>query len=252
MLNLVVAAVVTLLMASSVQAQTSLPNQTEWSAESRTVLAFRVNPAALQRVLPEGWTSAPSTVPATAGANLTVTFMERVVVLDPKGAPVGSGTARYAVMSAAARNAAGQQNSIIVGGMSTQGLGVYSVYVPAASTSLERTVTGSSQDQGRVRESWAFTADSGEKLSVDVTYRRGPATRTRVDSVIRSAAKPDFQRTYHIDQTTDIVRGVNVADRVDALAFSATGPAFRQLFDGTQALVAVTAIPYYVRDITVP
>src|SRR6187402_205909 len=70
---------------------------TEWSAETRTVLSFRVPDAALQRLLPAGWTVNPSTAPATAGANLNVTVMERTLVLDAKGAPVGTGTIRYVV-----------------------------------------------------------------------------------------------------------------------------------------------------------
>jgi len=176
-----------------------------------------------------------------------------VVVLDPAGAPIGTGTARYAVISAAAVNAkTGQANSIIVGGMSTQGTGVYGVYQPATSTGLERTVTGTAQDQGHVRESWVFTGGGGEVLHLAVAYRRGPAVRAHLDSVMRSAARPEFQRTYHIDQATDVVRGANSADRVEALAFTATGPALKPIFDGTERLIAVTAIPYYVRDITVP
>ena len=69
---------------------------------------------------------------------------------------------------------------------------------------------------------------------------------------MRSGRTPDFQRTYHIDQATDVVRSVNSSDRVSQVSFSATGSALPPLFDGTQVLRGVTAIPYYVREITIP
>ncbi len=68
---------------------------TEWSAENRVALRFHVNDAALQRLLPPGWTSAPSTAPANRGANLTVTFIERQLVLDGQGKQYRAGASRY-------------------------------------------------------------------------------------------------------------------------------------------------------------
>lgn len=231
----------------------SAQNFVEWSTEARTVLAFKVNPDALQRVLPAGWTSVPATTAGTPGANLNLTLMEREVVLDPQGKPVRSGTARYLVLGAPARNAqTGQTNTVIVGGMSVEGAGAYDVYVTANTARLERSVVGEGDAQARVQESWQFTAASGERIELQLAYRRGVATRAHVDSVLRSAKHPEFQRTYRIDQATDVVRSASTPDRVEQLTFRATGPAFAALFDGKEQLLGVTAIPYYVRDISIP
>lgn len=231
----------------------SAQNVVEWSTEARTVLAFKVNPDALQRLLPAGWTSAPSTAPGTPGANLNLTLMERVVVLDPQGKPVRSGTARYLVLGAPARNAqTGQTNTIIVGGMSAEGAGAYGVYVTATAARLERTVVGEGDAQARVQETWQFAAASGERVDLQLVYRRGVATKAHVDSVLRSASRPEFQRTYRIDQATDVLRSAASPDRVEQLTFRATGPAFAALFNGAEQLLGVTAIPYYVRDISIP
>jgi hypothetical protein len=231
----------------------SAQNVTEWSTESRIALAFRVNPEAVQRLLPAGWVAVPSTAPAMPGANLTLTMMERVIVLDPQGRPKGTGTSRYMVLGVPSRNTqSGQTNTIIVGGLSPEGAGAYGVYKTATTARLERTVSGSGEEQSRVRESWEFASASGEHVALDVSYRRGPATKAHVDAIVRSAIRPDFQRTYRIDQATDLVRGAGVQDRVDRLAFSATGPVFAGMFDGSETLLGVTVIPFYVREIAIP
>lgn len=231
----------------------SAQNVTEWSSEARSILAFRVNPDALQRMLPAGWVSAPSTAAATPGANLNLTLMERVVVLDPQGKPLRSGTSRYFVLGAPARNAqTGQANTIIIGGMSAEGPGAYGVYLTATTASLERTVAGDGETQGRVQESWQFAAASGERLELRVAYRRGPASKAHVETVVRSALKPEFQRTYRIDQVADVVRGATTPDRVEQVSVRVTGPAFARLFDGSESLLGITAVPFYVREISIP
>ena len=231
----------------------SAQNVTEWSSETRTILAFRVNPDALQRMLPAGWVSAPSTAPATPGANLNLTLMERVVVLDPQGKPVRSGTSRYFALGAPAKNAqTGQTNTIIIGGMSPEGPGAYSVYTTATTATLERSVSGDGETQGRVQETWQFAAASGERLDLRVVYRRGPAAKAHVESVVRSAVKPEFQRTYRIDQAADVVRSAIAPDRVEQVSFRIAGPAFSKVFDGSESLLGVTAVPFYVREISIP
>jgi hypothetical protein len=231
----------------------SAQNITEWSSETRTALAFKVNPDALRKLLPAGWVSAPSTSPGTPGANLNVTLMERVVVLDPQGKPLRTGTSRYLVLGVPARNAqTGQSNTVIVGGLSPEGAGAYGVYLTATTAALERTVSGEAEGYPRVQETWQFAAASGERIELRVTYRRGPVTKAHVDTVVRSALRPEFQRTYRIEQATDVLRSANTPDRVEQLSFRATGPGLAVFFDGSEALVGVTAIPFYVREISIP
>jgi len=228
-------------------------NLTEWSSETRTILAFKVNADALRKLLPQGWESAPSAAPASPGANLNVTVMERAIVLDPQGKPLRSGTSRYVVLGAPARNTqTGQTNTVIISGISAEGAGAYGVYLTASAARLERTVAGEADQQSRVTESWAFAATSGERIDLQVAYRRGPVAKSHVDTVVRSALHPEFQRTYHIDQAVDIVRGTGLTDRVEQLTFKATGAKLATLFDGSETLLSVSAIPFYVREISVP
>ena len=82
----------------------SAQNITEWSSENRITLAFKVNPDALQKLLPSGWVSVLSASAATPGANLNVTMMEREIVLDPQGKPLRTGTSRYMVLGVPVKN----------------------------------------------------------------------------------------------------------------------------------------------------
>jgi hypothetical protein len=231
----------------------SAQNVTEWSSEARTALALRVNPDAVQALLPAGWVSAPSTSPSTPGANLTVTFMERQVVLNPQGKPSRTGTSRYAAIGAPARHVqSGQTGTLIVGGISPEGTGAYGVYTPATTDTLERTVRGSGEEYPRVQERWELAGANGDRLMLRVAYRRAAVSKAHVESVVRSAKNPQFQRTYRFDQAADVVRSANTTDRVDEIAFEAAGPSFGRLFDGSQQLLAVTAVPYYVREISIP
>ena len=133
-----------------------------------------------------------------------------------------TGTSRYIVLGVPARNAqTGQTNTIIVGGLSPEGAGAYGVYLTATTAKLERTVSGEAEGYARVQESWKFSAASGERIELTVTYRRGPVTKAHVDSVVRSGLRPDFQRTYRIDQAIDVLRSATTPDRVEALSFHA-------------------------------
>lgn len=231
----------------------SAQNITEWSSENRITLAFKVNPDALQKLLPAGWVSAPSSAPGTPGANLNLTMMERVIVLDPQGKPLRSGTSRYMVLGVPVRNTqTGQTNTMIAGGLSPEGAGAYGVYLTATTATVERTVSGDAEAHAKVQESWTFAAASGERVELRVSYRRGPVAKVHAEQVLRSAKTPAFQRTYRIDQAADVVRSASTPDRVDQLSFKATGPALAPIFDGTEQLLGVTSIPFYVREISIP
>ena len=126
------------------------------------------------------------------------------------------------------------------------------MYKTATTATLERTVSGAGEQASRVQEAWTFAGDSGERLEVRASYRRGPVVKAHVDTVVRSAARPEFQRTYHIDQAVDVVRGAGVADRVEQFSFRASGGSLSNLFDGSETLMSVSAVPFYVREITIP
>ncbi len=248
-----VVALTTVFVTSSVFAQTVAARAvTEWSTETRIALSFHVADSVVARLLPAGWTSAPSTTATNAGANLTVTFVERLFVQDGQGKPYRTGTSRYIVFGAPARNAAGESNTVILTGISPEGSGAYGVYVTASTSRAERAARAKEEEGGRAEERWKFAAPTGEKVELELAYRRGTPVKSHVTTTIRSALHPEQARRYVIDQLVDVVHGLAMPDRVDALKFKATGPAFAALFNGQEKLLSVTSIPWYVREISVP
>ena len=226
---------------------------TEWSAEVRTSMSFRVNERALQPLLPEGWTIVPSTGATNRGANLTVTVLERQVVLDPEGKPLKTGSSRYTVLTVPVRNQSGQASTMAVMGISPEGAGAYGVYEQATVSRVERSSTATGEENGAGRERWEFASSAGNRITVTLAYRRGPATRSRGETKIRSAKNPDYTRTYKTEQASDLVRStVTNVNRLDEWKFEAAGPKLAAIFDGTETLLSVTLVPSYTREVSVP
>ncbi len=224
----------------------------EWSAETRTSLSFRVNGTAVRALLPAGWTitdvdGAPDQV------NLTVTFMDRHVILDPQGQPVGSGSSRYMVMSVQARDARGDRGILIINGISPEGTGAYDVYQTAVVATAERSLHGQADELSQVQEHWQMEAASGDSVSVSLQYQQAVPTRRQSTIVIRSGKHTDYTRTYRIDQAGDAL-GVPGApnSRIEAFSFSASGPLYSRLFDGNETLLGITSTPWYNREISIP
>ncbi|MES3006627.1 MAG: hypothetical protein V4751_02535 [Pseudomonadota bacterium] len=225
----------------------------EWSTETRTSLGFRVNAASITPLLPEEWSVA--TIADSPGlVNLSVTFMDRHLVLDAQGQPVRTGTSRYMVMSVQARNANGEQvGTMIVNGISAEGPGAYEVYQQAVVAEVERTTTGQGEESGLSEETWQLAAESGDSVTLNLRYRKAAAVRRQSEVVIRSGSRPEFTRTYHIDQASDVLGLPDAPDsRIEQLSFTVAGPLFSQIFDGTEVLTGVTAIPWYSREIFIP
>jgi hypothetical protein len=211
-----------------------------------------VNEAAAQRLLPPGWTVAPSTAAANRGANLNVTLIDRELVLDGQGKPLRTGTSRYVVLGIPARNAAGETNTVVVTGLSPEGPGAYGVYLTAIMARVERSSSSKAEEAGQATEYWEFAAASGERLEVRLSYRRAAPVKSHVEARVRSGKHPEFTRTYRIDQAADVLRGAASTDRITDLTFRASGAALATLFDGTEQLLSVTSVPWYVREVSVP
>ncbi|MGM0633523.1 MAG: hypothetical protein ACQETO_10170 [Pseudomonadota bacterium] len=233
-------------------AAVSASDYEEWSAETRMSLGFRVNGDAVWSLLPENWTIAAAAEDPEQ-VNLTLTFMDRHVILDPQGQPVGTGSSRYMVMSVLARNAQGEDSILIINGISPEGTGAYGVYQPADVAMAERSVSGQGDNNARVEENWEMAADSGDAASLTLRYQQAVPTRRQSSVVIRSGRNTDYTRTYTIDQANDALGVPGVADsRIESFNFAAEGPLFSRLFDGKEVITGVTSTPWYNREITIP
>jgi hypothetical protein len=225
----------------------------EWSAETRTSLGFQVNAESVRSLLPEGWTVSTLT-DAPEQVNLSLTFMDRHIVLDAQGQVVRTGSSRYMVVSVQASNVVdGRSGVLIINGISPEGSGAYEVYQTAAVSSATRLLYGEAEDSARIEERWEMVAESGDKVTLALDYRQALPVRRQSTVVIRSGKHTEYTRTYVIDQASDVLGTPDVADsRIESMEFSASGPVFSRLFDGSEVLTGVTSTPWYVREISVP
>lgn len=223
----------------------------EWSAETRTSLGFRVNAEVVRSLLPDGWTVAASS-DVEDQVNLTVTFMDRHIILDSQGQVVGHGTSRYMVMSVQARNEQDETGILILNGISPEGEGAYEVYQLAETAIAERSLSGQGEDNGHVEERWVMAAQSGDSATLTLSYQQATPTRRQSTIVIRSGKNTAYTRTYRIDQASDALGTAGApGSRIQAFSFSAEGPLYSRLFDGS-VLTGVTSTPWYNREISVP
>jgi hypothetical protein len=231
----------------------SAQDPVEWSTENRTSLSFQVNAAGVAPLLPQGWELVPLEG-APERTAVSITFMDRHLVLDGQGQLLRTGTSRYMVMSVQARNeASGQAGTMLVTGISPEGPGAYEVYQQAVVASVEKTSTGQGEVSGDTQETWTMEAESGDRVQLSLAYAEAAPVRRQSRIVLRSGRRPDFTRTYQIDQATDALgRPDEPGSRITQLSFTAEGPLFSRIFDGTDVLTGVTAIPWYSREIFIP
>jgi hypothetical protein len=223
------------------------------NVDIRIGMAFKVSEAALRKLVPEGWEISPPTSGPSQGANLTMTMVNQSISFDPEGKPLNPfrGVAFGVPMKKKGGDAT--VNMIIAGLFTRNGApGAYGLYLPAQVT-IDRKLRHELDGKSTVEESWELRAEGGNFLQIQVHYAPGAATKGKVEARVHSALKPDFFRIYRFEAATDVVRSVPAGiDRASFVGVKATGDKLGLLFDGSQQLISVTAIPWYSRQVYLP
>ena len=227
----------------------------ETNFDSRLNVQFRVAEAALKSWVPAPWQINPASSGPGKDANLTVVFLQRLLVLGPDGKPTPGATHRTVAIVAPAKNTQTDESAPVVLRVYTadpQGLpGPYKNSVKA-SVRREFTLKGEGNEPGTGSELWQMQTDGGS-IEVQVAYQRAVPSRAKSDSKVYSAVEPTFFRLYRVDQGMDVVKSVPAGiDRVQSYRFRSTVPELTRLFDGTEQLVAVSVIPWYAREVRLP
>jgi hypothetical protein len=221
------------------------------NVDSRTILAFKVADAAVQKFLPAGWEPDVTTVGPAKDVNLSVTFIDRIVNLDAEGK--GLDPVRIATLTIPAKMKGSETRGTILfcAYVSDRAVpGPYGVSVHA-SANMERKVRIDPAGTATVEESWEFRSQDGDSIQLQMQYVRGPSTPGKAEAKLYSAVKPEFYRIYRSEQSTDVVRSAT-ADRVQKVQFKASGPKLSPLFDGSEQLIGVTSNPWYTRQTFLP
>ncbi len=229
----------------------------QWTAEQRVYVWLKLNQAEIQRLLPTVWAVTPAASGPTMGANFLVGFLDQTLTLDGQGKPMGTGTGRGVVLGAPAKNKDTGEDGFFVtrifgSGGAFVAPGSYKNTLPA-SVRFERSQTGSDGEPPMTMESWVVKPEGGGSLEFRVQYRASSPRRVKAEPKIYSTVEPTFFRIYRVEQGLDVARSVpDGVDRIQSLQFRVTVPELGKLFDGTEQIVSVVAIPFYLRNVYLP
>lgn len=226
------------------------------TVESRTIFAFKVNAAALQRWVPATWQVTPVAAGPAKDANVNLQFIDRLLDQDADGKAIGIPTYRLVAMTTAGMNPqtkeAGPLVLRIYSGSADAVPGFYKTAVPAT-VDNEKTLTVTGTGLGSVLERWSMKDGKGGNIDMLIQYHRGTPARAKLEAKPRSGIDPAIWRIYRVDQSTDVLRSVHGGnDRVQKYELRIRVPELASLFDGSEQLIAVTSIPYYTRQTFLP
>lgn len=229
----------------------------ESNVDSRLILAFQMRDSDVQSWLPAPWQVSPVTAGPSKGANLLILFVQNLLSQTPDGKPSASGgTARYVVLVIPAKHAQTGEDSFFCTRIYTAdhgGLpGPYKNSVKA-DVRREFVLRGDNLAPGAGSDDWEMKEASGGTIVVRLAYQRSVPVRAKIEQKIRSSIEPNFYRIYRVDQGVELVKSVSAGvDRLQSYEFRSTVPELSKLFDGSWQLISITAIPWYVRQVSLP
>lgn len=229
----------------------------EQAAEHRYQLDFRVNDAALAKLLPAGWETVIATQGPAKDANLRMIFIDRMAIVGADGKPAARPTSRLVYLAVPVKQTAtGATGQMIVHGLTEHAgdaPGPFGVYQHATTAKMTRTVSAAN-GVATGSEQWEFAAASGERMALQIEYERGGATKGGAEVKFFHPGDPSRHQLFRTEQAIDIQRNptTNPPDHVRRFSYQAGGGRIASLFDGTERVVSWDVFPWYVRTVSAP
>ena len=242
-----------LLAAQAASAQTLV----EQAAEHRFQLDFRVNDAALAKMLPSGWETVIATQGPAKDCNLRMIFIDRMAIMSGDGKAAARPTARLVYLAIPVKETAtGTAGQMIIHGLTEHAAdapGAFGAYQHASIARMSRTASAS----GGVMtgsEDWEFVAAGGERLELHVEYERGPARKGGAEVKFFNPNDPSKFQIFKTDQAIDIMRNPTTTppDHIRKFSYKAGGGRIAALFDGAEKVVSWDSFPWYIRTVSAP
>jgi len=225
------------------------------TVESRLLVGFKVDDAAAQAWMPEGWKAITLPKGPLAGANVMLVLMDRHLILDPEGKPQtpSSGRAAALLSYGVAEGQPGPRLFITRVFEPAPIVDPYGNSVPAQITRSAQSSVGADGATTR-SEAWVVTPEAGGKITVDLSFASGTGTLVKgAEALPYSAARPEFHRIYRYDQMVELVMSAAMDKPVAGdVAVTVDLPDMAAMFDGSQQLAAILSIPVYIRDVFLP
>ncbi len=170
------------------------------------------------------------------------------------GKPIDGGRSRSVIFIVPARETAGAgRGPVIVLALAPPPESVPGAYGVAARSEIKMTRSRAFDATGETgSESWAVVTEEEGKLAIELKYTRSTPVRQVTTAKIYSGSIDGFHRIYHTDQGVDVMRGAGIPDRVQSVSLQAAGPRLGRIFDGTEQLISISAVPWHVRNVSLP
>jgi hypothetical protein len=240
-----------------VPARAAAETLVESNMDSRIVVALRMpRQSAVQTWLPAPWKVEPIASGPSATANVLMVFIERILSQDADGKPIPGGNTRAVAVVVPARNPeTGESSMFVVQVFSAAPGGVPGPYKNSVPATVTHEQSSKNQDATTItgEEAWEMREAEGKTVELRFVYERGAATRVTTETHVRSAVDPTIHRIYRVDQGVDILKsGPAGVEHVRNLQFRVNAPALTPVLDGSERIVSIAMLPWYIRQVFVP
>jgi hypothetical protein len=225
----------------------------EQVVDTRLVLAFRVDPAELQKLVPGPWDSANTATGPAKDANFNVIFYDRMLQQDGAGASMGP-PYRFVVFASVMKpkdaSAAASVVSRIYAGDPKRVPGPYKNSLLSV-VDRQSVIESASSERGKVEETWGVRAPD-HAINLSVKYEKSAPVRQKSEGKVYSSVDTAFYRLYRWDLLAEVVKSASAGvDRVKDYRLNVSVPDYANLFRSAQ-LVAIISQPMYVRNVWLP
>jgi len=228
------------------------------NVDSRIIVALQVGQAELQSWLPTSWQVSPIPKGPMKGANLYLLFVDRLLDQDAQGKRAKwGGICRAVALVALAKHAQTGKPALFVIRIFAphEDINLYNPYKNSVRATIRReyTVKGANLEPGAASDVWELRDSAGGIIKFQIEYQRAVPRRVKQELRPRSSVEPDFFRIYRVDQGMDLIKSIPAGiDRVQSYKLHVTVSELRKMFDGSEKVVGILAIPFYIRKLSLP
>lgn len=234
------------------------PQLVEYDVERRVQLTFAVSSEKIATFLPQSWQ--PATMPPgpAEGANLIVTFRNRLLTThyDADGkAHAGEQDCGVVVLVAGKNAATGEFGLRVVRSYAANSGSAPGPYKNSKHVSIrmEQSLVTDGASGGSGLESWQLRDDTGQGMKLLLRYEAGVPVQNITEMKMYGGPDPAFFRIYRTDKGADVVISApkNI-HRAEEFLFENTFAEFTDILDGSEKLVSAAIEPWYLRDVLLP
>lgn len=232
-------------------------HQFEENAEHRTTVAMHVNEAEIAKFLPAPWVLDIPASGTNKGFDLILEFRDRILDLDEQKQPVKGGSERGLVLLVPAKNPVTGDAGLRVIREYTANPnfipGLYNNSKVLSRMRLTQNLVAEGTASGTGTEIWDLEEPGGGVANLSFDYTRGVPKRLIRTYKMFGSDDPNLIRIYHSDQGRDLVRDVaGGVDRTQNFKLKVTLKELAPMFDGSERLISVEVLPWYLREVFNP